>query len=98
MQRRQFTEEFKLRVLSEVASGKSIAEVTRSFNLSKNSVREWQDQAARATEMVMVNQQQLTAMKTTIADLERLVGRLAAENDILKKVAKVQSQMRGEIE
>lgn len=95
IKRRRFRDEFKDKVLREVSSGKSIAEVTRQHGLSKNSVYEWQAAAAAQTSTVPVPQRELADLHDKIAELERLVGRLSLENDILKKLAKRQ-EMKGD--
>lgn len=93
MKRRQFTEEFKLNVLNEVRSGKSIAEVTRLYQLNKNSVREWQQQAARTSDMVAISRGELVAMKTKLAEQSRKIGDLVLENEVLKKVTTIASRL-----
>jgi transposase len=88
--RRTFSDEFKAKVLGEVRSGKPVAEVTRRYNLSKNAIYDWQTAAATRSATVEINQSDLSALQTKVADLEKLVGRLTLENDILKKLEEYQ--------
>ena len=90
--RRKFTDEFKSKILREVDSGKSIAEVTRQYGLSKNSIYDWRNSAAGEAAMVSVPQHELTDLQNKVAELERLVGHLTLENDILKKLERSQGQ------
>jgi transposase len=83
--RRIFDASFKRRVLDEVAGGRSVAEVTRAYGLSKNAVCEWRNELGRGGEIVEVTRREVEEQQKRIADLERLVGRLSVENDILKK-------------
>ena len=90
--RRQFSDEFKRQVLDEVASGKSIAATIRQHRLSKNSVYEWQAAEAAKIATVSVPQSELSGLQDRVAMLERMVGQLTVENDILKKVDRLQKQ------
>jgi transposase len=91
--RRVFTDEFKVKVLGEVASGRPMAEVIRQYGLSKNAIYDWRNQAAFDTESVCVSRSELTELNSKIAALERLVGRLSVENDFLKKLEKLESEV-----
>jgi transposase-like protein len=94
--RRIFSDEFKAKVLAEVSSGKSMAEVTRQYSLAKNAVYDWRNQAAAGSDSVTLPKRELSALESKIASLERLVGRLSVENDFLKKLEKLESVDRSE--
>lgn len=94
--RRKFSDEFKAKVLGEVRSGKSIAEVTRQYHLSKNAIYDWQTAAATQSATIEISQSELSALQAKVADLERLVGRLTLENDILKKLEEYQERKENE--
>lgn len=96
LNRRKFTDAFKSKVLREVDSGKSIAEVTRQYGLSKNSIYNWRSSAAAEAAMVSVPQHALTDLQNKVAHLERLVGHLTLENDILKKLDRSQGHKGSE--
>lgn len=85
---RTFTREFKLEVVQQIATGeKRVAQVCREHNLAESLVNRWRKDvrergeaaftAAPATETEQYQQR--------IAELERFCGRLALENEILKK-------------
>ena len=93
--RRVFTDEFKARILSEVASGRSMADVIRQYGLSKNAIYDWRNQSAFGTQSVSVSRSELTELNSKITALERLVGRLSVENDFLKKLEKLESEVDG---
>ncbi len=44
LKRRQFTRDFKLQVVREVAAGKPIAQVTRQHQINRNTVAKWRKQ------------------------------------------------------
>jgi transposase-like protein len=83
--RRVYSKEFKRKILDEVASGKSVAEVARQYDLNKSSVYEWNAQVAGEAEQVLVSQRYLDELQLKIFTLHRLVRQLSAENDVLKK-------------
>lgn len=87
---RKFTNTFKLQVIEEVLSNRaSGAQIARRFNLSSSSISSWLTayRAGRlkpeATELI--DEEHPSALRTKIEDLERMVGKLALENDLLKK-------------
>jgi transposase-like protein len=93
---RRFSDDFKAQVLASVASGMSVAEATRHYGLGKNAVYEWRNVAAAKADSVTVPKTELVRLQTRIDDLERLTGRLAVENDILKKVERNRLRNRSE--
>jgi transposase len=93
--RRVFTDEFKAKVLAEVASGRSMAEVIRQYGLSKNAIYDWRNQSAYDKETISVSRSELSKLNSKVADLERLVGRLSIENDFLKKLENLASEPDG---
>jgi len=96
VKRRTFDDSFKSKVLREVDAGKSIAEATRQYHLSKNSIYDWRNSAAAEAAMVSVPQRELTDLQNKVAALERMVGHLALENDILKKLERIEAQRESE--
>lgn len=89
LKRRVYSEEFKAKVLREVASGKTIAEVTRAFSLSKNVVYDWRNKAASGADSIVVSRRDFTDMELKLAEYERLVGRMSIELEVLKKLKRL---------
>lgn len=89
-QRRQHTPEFKVEVVLEGLRGeKSIAEICRKHDITDSLYYSWRDQfLVRAPAIFAEPAQQEkaeAAQAEHIADLERMVGKLALENEVLKK-------------
>jgi len=84
--RREFTREFKLRILNEVASGKSVAQTAREHQLRPNLISRWQSEKSTLAERAFSGNGNAQTEAARIADLERKVGQLTMENDLLKKV------------
>ena len=86
LKRRRFTREFKLQVLREVESGKSVASVSREHEIHPNLIGKWQKAHRKYADKAFAGNGHLYKEEAKIAQLERMVGRLAMENDFLKKV------------
>jgi len=87
VKRRTFSRDFKLQVVREVTAGKSQAEVAREHQLNLHMLTRWcrehrkyKDRAFPGNGLSGPNPE------ARIAALERMVGRLTMENDLLKKV------------
>jgi len=83
--RRKFTPEFKLQVLAEIAAGKSIAQAAREHQLHPTLINRWQKQHRQYTNRSFAGNGRAYTDEARIAELERMVGRLTMENDLLKK-------------
>lgn len=83
--RRKFTREFKLQVLAEIAAGKSLAQVARQHQLHPTLINRWQKQFRQYADRAFAGNGHSYTDEARIAELERMVGRLTMENDLLKK-------------
>ncbi len=84
--RRTYTREFKLKVLRELEAGKSQAEAAREYQLSETAIYKWRQQLNRYQEKAFAGQGKAYTDEARLSELERMVGRLAMENDFLKKL------------
>lgn len=84
--RRKFTAEFKADAVRLVTSGKTIAEVTKQFDLTETALREWvkraEADAGRGPPDALT-----TAERAELIDLRKRLKRAEMERDILKKAA-----------
>ena len=88
--RRQFTAEFKLEVVLEgLRNEKSVAQLCREREITDKLYYKWREQFLEQAPTIFdgtVKQVRESAEQAgQIADLERIVGRLTLENEILKK-------------
>jgi len=83
--RRTFTKEFKLQVLREVEGGVKVAELARSYELHPETIRKWQRDHRRYADRSFAGRGHAYTDEAKIAQLERTLGQLAAENALLKK-------------
>ncbi|GAC1658502.1 MAG: transposase [Acidobacteriaceae bacterium] len=84
--RRQFTKEFKLHVIREVAAGKTLAQAAREHELHPNLIRKWQTLYAEHGQQAFAGHGKAYSDEAKIAELERLIGQLTIENAFLKRL------------
>ena len=85
---RQFTPEFKAKVVLEVLSGqKSAADVCREHNLKQELVSKWKTKFIAEAAKVFQSQEAADPQEARIAKLERLAGKLSLELEVAKKVS-----------
>lgn len=82
--KRSFTPEFKRRVVEELLSGiNTPAQIIRKHNISSGLMHYWKKRYALGK---FENEPRHDlALKERIKELERMVGRLTMDNDLLKK-------------
>lgn len=86
-QKRHFSTEFKKQVVEEILSGTTKpTQVCRKYNIAPPVVAQWQKLYVHNE----LDKQQITeaSQEARIEQLERMVGRLTLENDVLKKALK----------
>jgi transposase-like protein len=86
--RRQFTPEFKAKVVLDILTGvQSPAEACRKHNLGPNLPALWKATFLERAPLVFQGDQQRDGQEARIAELERVLGRLTLENEVLKKAS-----------
>lgn len=87
-QRRQFTPEFKAKIVLDILTGEQApAEVCRKHSLSPNLPGLWKAAFLERAWTVFQGDQRHDGQEARIAELERVLGRLTLENEILEKVS-----------
>ncbi len=83
--RRQHSVEFKQQIVEQLISGvASLGQLSREHNLSASLIQVWR-RKYRGGFLIEKPSREEVALKARVAELERMVGRLAMENDLLKK-------------
>jgi transposase len=83
--RRKFTREFKFQVLREIDAGKTPAQVSREYEVHPTMVGQWRKAHAQYGDQAFAGNGRLYKDEARIAALERKVGQMTMENDLLKK-------------
>jgi transposase len=88
--RRVFTPEFKARVVLEIlAEQKSIAQASREYGIKDTVLSRWKQQFVERSPQVFERGKDEDDRDQRIAELERMVGRLAMEIEMSKKVSSI---------
>lgn len=85
VKRRKYSRDFKLQVVREVAAGKSQAQLAREHELHPNLIARWYRQHQQYKDRAFAGPGHAYTEEARLAALERMVGRLTMENDLLKK-------------
>jgi transposase len=84
--RRNFSAEFKTKVVLDLISGtKSTVDVCREYSLKPDLVSHWKSQFLANASQVFKNGTQVDPQQARIEELERLAGKLSLELEITKK-------------
>jgi len=86
MEKRQFTKEFKVRVMQELAAGRSPADICREHEIKPDAISRWKKEYARDPEHAFSGKGNPSTMEARNAELERKIGQLYLENEFIKKV------------
>src|SRR5919202_339449 len=89
-QRRNFSPEFKTRVVLEILTKlKSMPQVCRDYDLKEQVVTRWKAEFLERALTLFAPTPQRDADQARIAELERLAGRLTMELEIAKKASQL---------
>jgi len=77
---RRFTREFKLQVVREVESGKSIAQAAREYQSHPTMIGLRRRENLRCAEQAFSGNGNSLKSEARVAELERMVGQLTMEN------------------
>ena len=95
--RRNFSAEFKAKVVLEIISGsKSAAEICREYNLKPDLVWHWKNQFLSKAAQVFENGAEVDPQQARIQELERLAGKLSLELEIAKKALTLLPRAKGQ--
>jgi transposase len=85
LKRRQFSKEFKLQVLREIEAGKTLAQAAREHQVSPGTILDWRKRHEQYADRAFQGNGCAYTDEAKVAELERKVGQLTMENDLLKK-------------
>jgi len=86
-QRRQFSAEFKVRVVLEMISGeKGLMQASREYGIKDTVLSRWKQEFLERASQVFETPKAADEQSERIAELERMVGRLTMQLDMAKKV------------
>lgn len=83
--RRKYTREFKISIIRELESGKNLAQLSRENNLHPTMISRWRLEYQKDPDTAFSGNGNIYKEAARNHELERLVGKLYAENEFLKK-------------
>ncbi len=87
---RSFSPEFKAQVVLELLSGmKSNTDLCRQYQISSQLLAQWKATFLERAAILFTSAEQRSQETARIAELERLVGRLTLEAEVLKKATTI---------
>jgi len=82
--KRRFNREFKLQILQQ-AEHQPVAEVCREHNLHPNMISRWKMELEKYSRDAFKGKGNTYKVEAQLAEAQRLIGQLYAENALLKK-------------
>ena len=87
--RRSYTPEFKAGVVLEILSGqKSLAQASREHGIKDSVILRWKQEFIERSPQIFEKENSRDERDQRIVELERMVGRLAMELEMSKKVSR----------
>lgn len=94
--RKRFTRDLKLKVLSELDSGKNVAELSRVHEVHPNVIARWRREYRSNPKEAFAGKGNTWKLEAKLAERERLIGQLYAENELLKKAIESLRELQAE--
>ncbi len=89
IKRRKYKPEYKARIILEIIAGqKSIAQASREYKIKDSVLSRWKQEFIERSPMLFEQRAVSDRRDQRIAELERMVGRLAMELEMAKKVSR----------
>jgi transposase len=84
--RKKFTKDFKISVLRELENGKIAAQLCRENDIHPSMLTKWKKEYKENPNTAFSGNGNISKPEAKLAEAERLIGQLYAENAFLKKV------------
>jgi len=85
-ERRSFSNDFKRQIVESIVSGSATqAELSREHGISPILINRWKKEYKTGRFFENVNSSDMAKLELRVRELERLVGKLALENEMLKR-------------
>jgi len=95
--RRSFSDEFKKQVVESIVSGSATqAEIAREYKISPVIITRWKKDYKAGKFFENVGSYDMAKQELRIRELERLLGKLTLENEMLKKARDLNTKEKKE--
>lgn len=96
-ERRNFNNDFKRQVVESIVSGTSTqAEIAREYKISPVMINRWKKEYGKGKFFENVDSQDMARLELRIRELERLLGKLTLENEMLKRARDLNTKEKKE--
>ena len=85
MKHRHYAKEIKLSAIRDLQAGEPMAEVCRQYDTNAETIRRWRREHAKNPETAFSGKGITSTAEAKLAQSERYIGQLYAENQLLKK-------------
>ncbi len=97
-ERRSYSNDFKKQVVESILSGSATqAELAREHRISPVMINRWKKDYKAGKFFENVTSTDMAKLELRIRDLERLLGKLTLENEILKKIRDLDTKEKKEL-
>ena len=86
MKRRKYSKDFKLDVLSECNSGKTIAQISVEKNISPSVISKWKKEYKHDPERAFAGEGRVSSLESELNECKKVIGELYLEVSFLKNV------------
>ena len=86
VKRRYFKREFKLQILEELGN-KPVAQVAKENNIHPMTIYKWKKEHEANPSKAFAGHGKICKLEAEVVNYQRLVGKLCAENEFLKKAS-----------
>ena len=95
VERRKFTAEFKIKVVLELISGeKGLMQASREYGIKDSVLSRWKQEFIERSPKLFEQGSTIDDSDQRIAELERMIGRLALDLEMAKKVSRYLNSSR----
>lgn len=96
MKKMSYSRENKVSALNDLSAGKSVAEICREYQVRQGVLYRWKREYEKDPAAAFSGKGNTAGAEAKIAQYERLVGRLYAENLLLKKALEKLGSLKAE--
>ena len=97
-QRRSFSNDFKKQIVESIVSGSATqAELTREYNISPVLINMWKKDYKTGKFFENVDSHDMAKQELRIRELERLLGKITLENEMLKRARDLNTKEKKDI-
>lgn len=95
--RRSFSDDFKKQIVESIVSGSATqAEIAREYKISPVLITKWKKDYKAGKFFKNVSSHDMAKLELRIRELERLLGKLTLENEMLKRVRDLNTREKKE--